>query len=303
MILLNKSRFWQVGRVLLVQALIFFGIIFIIWGSQKLYSMVDETTFPYGYKLEPEMVAKSESEKGKILLQSITFQMQRELGSSFGWSLNDIVFNRFLLDNRANRQLGVYFASKNLIDHYATVIAKLGNNDQENKYLKSARTNHFAINPQKFWFPSAEGSYKSGLQLLDQYMAGLDSGDSVYNCRPDDIYSAFNLLLGENVMGYALGRLQDSQNLSFHELDNRIYEVQGIALVVRDYVSALYTLYPEVAGKNNEANMERVLEYLDLIANYDPLYITSTVNSGELMISYLLFVRNRLEDIRDSIRI
>ena len=104
-------------------------------------------------------------------------------------------------------------------------------------------------------------------------------------------------------MGYAMGLLQGSQDLPFYTLDNRIYEAQGVALVVRDYVAALYALYPDVAGKNNTENMERALQYLDRIATYDPLYITSWVNSGELIISYLMFVRDRLEDIRDSIRI
>ena len=33
------------------------------------------------------------------------------------------------------------------------------------------------------------------------------------------------------------------------------------------------------------------------------MYITSSFNSGELIISYLMFTKNRLEDIRDSLRI
>ena len=35
---------------------------------------------------------------------------------------------------------------------------------------------------------------------------------------------------------------------------------------------------------------------------YDPLYITSSMNSGELVLSYLLFARARLNDIKNSIR-
>lgn len=138
---------------------------------------------------------------------------------------------------------------------------------------------------------------------MDQYKLELDEGKAVYNCRTDDIYSAFNLVLGETVFGYALGLLQNSQDLPFYTLDNRIYEAQGVMLVVRDYIKALYELYPEIATKNNAANMEEALRYLDLIAEYNPLYITSAFNSGELIISYMLFARNRLEDIRDSIRI
>ena len=299
----NKGQALRVGRVLLVQALIFAAILVVMWGSQKLYGMIDPVVFPQGNVLKAEMSALPENEKGKILLDSITFQMRRELHSPFGWSANDILFNKYVLDNRAYRQFGVYVATKTLLDHYSMVIAKLGSNDRESDDLHKARLNYFSINPQKFWFPSAEGSYEDGLKLLEAYKTGLDTGKSVYNCRADDVYSAFNLILGDNVMGYALGQLQDSQNLPFYTLDNRIYEAQGVALVVRDYVAALYTLYPEVCGKNNEGNMNKVIQYLDMIATYNPLYITATVNSGELIISYLMFVKNRLEDIRDSIRI
>ena len=49
--------------------------------------------------------------------------------------------------------------------------------------------------------------------------------------------------------------------------------------------------------------MDEAMHYMDLICNYDPLYITSWFNSGELIISYLLFTRNRIADIRDSLRI
>ncbi|MFR3457924.1 MAG: hypothetical protein ACLTTU_05985 [Bilophila wadsworthia] len=49
--------------------------------------------------------------------------------------------------------------------------------------------------------------------------------------------------------------------------------------------------------------MAAAIEYMNRICTYDPLYITSKVNSGELIISYVLFAKNRLEDIRNSIRI
>ena len=111
------------------------------------------------------------------------------------------------------------------------------------------------------------------------------------------------MVVGQNMLGYALGLLSDAQNLSFATLDNRIYEAQGMVLVIRDYVKALYELYPEIRDKNNEENMRAALDYLTKICVYDPLYITSSFNSGELIISYLMFARNRLEDIRDSIRI
>lgn len=298
--LFEKSKI--VGKTLLVQVCLLFGFLLLAWGAQQGYGLIDATVFPEAMKVESSEKL-DENGKGKVLVDAITNQMRRELGSTFGWSANDILFNQFLLDNRAYRQYGIYHATKVLMDLYSMQIAKLGTNDRESDFLYSARLNSFAINPRSLMFPSAEGSYTKGLKLIEQYKASLDTGKGVYNCRTDDLYASFDLLVGENMLEYALGLLQNTQDLPFYTLDNRIYEVQGIVLVVRDFVKTMYTLYPEISDKNNADNMASALRYMDLICTYDPLYITSKVNSGELIISYVLFAKNRLEDIRNSIRI
>lgn len=295
---------WRVVlKTLAVQACLLLGILAVAWGLQRAYSLVDATTFPEPVAVAANADSLSDNEKGKILLDAITHQMRRELDSTFGWSFNDIIFNRALLDNRAYRQYGVYHATKFLLDLYSSQIAKLGSSDRESEFLYKARINSFSIDPRSFMFPSAEGSYEKGLKLLNDYKTSLDKGTGVYNCRTDDLYASFVTVTGENMLGYAQGLLEKAQDMSFYNLDNRIYEVQGIVLVLRDFIRTLYILYPEIRAKNNEENMRAAMDYLDRICTYDPLYITSSFNSGELILSYLLFAKARLEDIRDSIRI
>ena len=300
----EKKHFVIVARTLLAQFLLFAGLLFLLWGAQKLYTAIDPATFPaYQVKLKEGM---TEHEKGVELLSALTHRLDSELNSPFGWTANDLLFSRWIMDNRAYRQFGEYVATKMLFDHYSTVIAKLGSSDRENNDLYAARLNHLAISPQRWGYlfiPSAESSYKKALNLADRYKRELLAGKVVYNCRTDDIYSAYKLILGETVLGYALGLLNNSQNLPFYTLDNRIYEAQGVVLVVRDYLKALYELYPEIGSKGNEQNWAEAMRYMDLICDYNPMYITSSFNSGELLISYLLFARNRLEDILDSLRI
>ena len=297
------DRLHEYIRAALVQLAILLVILALVWGGQKLYGAVDKVVFPTHFALPADAATLPEKEKGKILLDAITNQMRYELGSTFGWSFNDIIFNRFILDNRAYRQYGVYHATKFLLDLFSSEIAKLGSTDKESDFLYRARINNFAIDPRSFLFPSAEGSYKKGFALIKEYKDSLDSGKGVYNCRSDDLYASFLCVTGENLLGYALGLLQNAQEIPFYELDNRIYQVQGIALVVRDFVNALYELYPEIRQKNNEDNMKAANLYLDRICLYNPLYITSSFNSGELIISYLLFARSRLTDISQSLRI
>ncbi len=301
----DKSHFIIVAKTLLIQGLLFCFLFFMLWGSQKIYAFIDPVVFPQAYPAPQANL--NESQKGVYLLDALSNRMRYEINSTFGWSANDIVFNKWVLDNRAYRQFGTYKATKELLDHYSIVVAKLGNNDREDENLYSARFNSFSMNPERWgmlFLPSAEDSYDKGLKQIDVYKKNLLNGKAVFNCRADDVYSAFELILSEKLMGHALGLLQNSQDLPFYTLDNRIYEVQGMALVIRDYVKTLYDLYPEMAGgKNNEENMKVSLDFLDRIATYNPLYITSSFNSGELIISYLLFARNRLEDVKDSIRI
>ena len=289
-------------KTLVVQVCLLLGILLTVWGLQHIYAMIDRTTFPAPMTIPANAASLPENEKGKILLDSISAQMRRELASTFGWSFNDIIFNRFVLDNRAYRQYGVYHSTRFLLDLYASQIAKLGTSDRESEFLYKARVNNFAIDPRSFLFPSAEGSYKKGLKLLEDYKQSLDKGTGVFNCRTDDIYASFSVATGENILGYAQGLLENAQSIPAYTLDNRIYEVQGIVLVLRDFISTLYALYPEIRAKNNEENMAAAMSYMDRICNYDPIFITSTLNSGELVLSYLLFTKARLEDIRDSIR-
>lgn len=290
-----------VAKTLFIQILFFVSILFLFWAGNKLYSKIDQTEFPEPMKIQ-ETSSLSELDKGKLVADSIIHQMKYELNSMFGWSINDILFNSYFLDNRAARQYGVYHATKVLMDLYSMNIAKLGSNDRENQFLYSARLNQFAIDPRSFIFPSAESSYEKGIELVEKYKKSLDDGSGVYNCRTDDLYASFNIVVGENLLGYALGLLQNTQELAFYELDNKIYEVQGIVLVVRDFINTIYSLYPEINNKGNIENMTAAMDYMNRICTYDPLYITAKVNSGELIISYVLFAKNRLEDVRDSIR-
>ncbi len=304
---INQVPAWfkthMVLRTIAVQLCILLGLFLIIWGAQKLYAKFDPTVFPLPMSVPENAAQLTENEKGKLLLDSITCQMRRELDSPLGWTFNDIIFNKFFFDNRAYRQYGVYHATKFLLDLYSTQIAKLGSSDRESEFLYKARINSFALDPRSFMFPSAEGAYEKGFKLLDQYKQSLDNGKGIYNARTDDLYASFVAVTGENLLGHALGLLENSQEMSAAELDNRIYEVQGMALVLRDFVSTLYALYPEIRAKNNEENMASAMQYLTRICKYDPLYITSYFNSGELIVSWLLFAKARLEDIRDSIRI
>ena len=103
-----------VGKTLVIQTIIFISLIFLVWGTQKIYSAMDQTVFPQVFELaqtpssNPQM---TESEKGVLLIDALTNRLVYELNSTFGWSAILMLFNKCLLDNRVYRQFGPYVAT------------------------------------------------------------------------------------------------------------------------------------------------------------------------------------------------
>ncbi len=302
---INESHLTMALKVMAIQGGILLVIIALVWGTQKLYAMIDPVVFPNPAPVSYSQ-GMSEERKALDIIDAITYRLKYELGSFFGWTANDILFSKWVFDNRAYRQYGVYSATKVIFDFYAIELAKVGTSARENQNLYQARMNCFALSPARWgilFLPSAESSYKKGLRLIEKYKQELTTNNAVYNCRPDDVYSALQLILSDKLLGYAIGLLEDPQSSTFSGLDDKIYKAQGMVLVIRDFFNAIYVLYPDIAANGNEINYRDVMKHLTSVCTYNPLIITSAFNSGELVLSYLSFARNNIEDIKDSIRI
>lgn len=94
-----------VGKTLLVRFVCSLRCCCSAWGSQALYAKLDRTEFPTSVQIT-DADKLDENAKGKALVDAITHQMRYELDSTFGWSINDILFNRFVLDNRRTASTG-----------------------------------------------------------------------------------------------------------------------------------------------------------------------------------------------------
>lgn len=272
------------------------------------YNRIDQTRFPASNvdvkKLNSDL---SESEKCAALARSIYSQMQWELDSRFGWSANDILPTR-LLDNRANRQKGVQFATYSFVQIFAVRAAKYGKVDEEYHPLKLARTQEMNYKPTSWIFPSSEGLYRDGIKHIEQYIADQRSGKAIFNVKTDDLYEILMFLIGERFMDESLGPLmQTGDDLSHFKLDDQVYYAKGVMLVVRDVISTLVGLYPELTEKGGENNIKIALQTLDKIGMYEPLYITA--GSGDSMFAdhrgklarYIMNVRERIRDVAESI--
>ena len=203
---------WSV-IILLAFILIWPLTIGIYWGIYKGYTFVDPAQFPWSDSnmhslLDQTKPDSADAKKGIALSAAIGNRLEEELESSLGWSVNDLVIlpTRWL-DNRANRQRGVIFATRMLINFFSTNLAKYGKVDAENELLKEARERHFAFSEGSWWFPSSESEYREGIELLRKYEEALAGGKAIYNMRSDDMYNMITFIIGNQFLDQPLGLL------------------------------------------------------------------------------------------------
>jgi hypothetical protein len=190
-------------------------------------------------------------EKGQLLIQSIYNQLNREMTTSLGWSVNDIYITKYL-DNRKNRQKGILFATRMLIIFYSTKLSKLGMTHNENELLKTAREKEFAYSSDVWGFlvMSAEKKYSNGIKDIKKYEKDLLAKKAVFNMRTDDVYELLKLITGPQLIDQTMGYLiQKNEEVSFIDLDDRLYYAQGVALVIRDVMHTLIKIDPTILEK------------------------------------------------------
>jgi hypothetical protein len=287
----------------------------VVWLGDQGYIWLDPTRFPFSESRIHQVLKgvppdAPESQKGAALSHALTNRLEEELGSTFGWSVNDLwVSPTRWLDNRANRQRGVIFATRMLAMFYATNLAKYGTVDAENEWLKEAREKRFAFSEDSWWLPSSESEYRKGIELQRKYESAVKEGKAVFNMRSDDIYNLFMFILSNQVIDQPMGLLvQATEDVAYSELDDRLYYTQGVILVLRDFLGAVVQLYPVVREKGGDENIRIAFREMERVCAFDPLIVLRGRGDSIMadhrgkMASYVISIRERLNDVAQSIR-
>lgn len=285
-----------------------------IWGGNKFYTLMDQTTFPALDQNIQRLINSSSfesppEEKGRTLGKVMVNRLQQELDSSFGWTVNDLFFMpTSWVDNRDHRQRGVIFATRMFINFYSTGFAKYGSGGSENAHLKEAREKYFAFTADSWWLPSSEGQYEKGIEALRAYSGDLLQGEAVFNVRSDDLYRLFAYVVGREFLDQPLGMLvEENERLKFSKLDDKCYYTQGVVLVLRDVLRTMVHLYPEITKRGGEENIELAFRSMDKICTFDPLVVLRGKHDSVFadhrgkMARYLITVRERLNDVGQSL--
>jgi hypothetical protein len=287
----------------------------IYWGVYRGYTFIDAAEFPWFSShihavLDQTKPDSADPQKGIALSAALRNRLEEELDSPLGWSVNDLIVSPTRwLDNRANRQKGVIFATRMLINFFSTNLAKYGTVDAENEFLKAAREKHFAFSEDSWWFPSTESQYRKGIELMLQYEDALAGGEAIYNMRSDDMYNMITFIISKQFLDQPLGLLiQPNDEVAYTDLDDRIYYTQGVILVLRDFIRTFVQLYPEIKEKGGEDNIRIALREMEQICTFDPLIVlrgkhdSVTADHRGKMARYLIHIRERINDLAQSIR-
>jgi len=311
---MTKFGKWTI-IILLAFILIWPLTIGIYWAIYQGYTAIDPTRFSfYESKIHSMLdVTKpnvGEHRKGIALSAAITNRLEAEMNSTFGWSVNDLIISPTRwLDNRANRQRGVIYATRMLINFYSTNLAKYGKVDAENEFLKQAREGHFAFTGDSWWFPSSEDEYKKGISLVRKYEDALKAGSAIYNMRSDDMYNLLTFIIGNQFLDQPLGLLvKPDDEVLYTQLDDYIYYTQGVILVLRDFLRTFVYLYPIIKEKGGTDNINIAFQEMELMCSFDPLIVlrgkhdSMTADHRGKMARYLISLRERINDVAQSIR-
>lgn len=288
------------------------------------YPFLEKSTFPNvdeKYKFT-EHQTKSLGDGG-LLIDSIFNQLDRELNSPLGWVANDIFPATYILDNKPNRQKGIIFTTRMLEEFFSTKLSKYGKAGNENPQLKKIREELIVFSAEKWgilFLPSPESKYREAINLKEIYKKDLAEGKeiykkdldnnikAIYNLKTNDLYDLLNLITNEKLLDQAIGEVMDD-TVSFDKIDDKIYYVQGVVLVLRDFVGTLAMVDEnQIFDKGATENLKVALANMDEIANFNPIMVVNGKNDSMLadhmskVAKYLTVIDKRLTDVALSIR-
>lgn len=269
---------------------------------------------PSGSAYEPQSLPPeaTDQERARVMAEGVTHALAGQLDTLFGWLPNDLFFASNIIDNTANYQLGVIYATRPASDIIAKTAARYGKNDKLPDLLVDATSRYFTYSEKAwgFWFLyDCEGKYRAGIRNWQKWAESVGEGGKkagVFNLKSDDIYDILKYC--SNLTDYALGIL-NNQQASHLECDNNVYFVKGVCAVIGNVLRAVLAVDASVEERGGRENVSEALKRLDHIAKFSPLYVSAGGNDrGDAMLPnhvaalarHVDVANNRINDIMHS---
>lgn len=254
----------------------------------------------------------TDHERISAIVHATTLQLKKELNGKGGWMSNDVtVLKPF--DNPQNREQGTRYTTKVLAEFeskYFTRITK-GNAKEDPLMLQVYDDGNLSFGDKvwgQYFIYSSESNFFNGLNLMDQYVEKLNSGDGDPNATTTDLKMFLTLII-DDILAKAHDPVRDrTYNVPFDKIDDQIYNAVGYVAPLYNVLPVYYAAYRHEIDKNTARQIEESMELLDAIVHANPSIVVAFDgwslfgDHRSKMSRYLDQLTDILGSIRDAIR-
>ena len=221
--------------------------------------------------------------KGVAFVEAAIKPLDFELNQRFwGWRPNDILN---FTDNVNNFQLGVLELTRRTTVILTERISRTGATAAFDRSLERAM-NWFMIKSDRYWFPSPESKYKSGLKELKAYEEKLEKGEANFYTRTDNLIPllmAYEDLFGSCEENLVKAKEAGQTPVSFFMADDYFYYAKGVVSAMGTILEAvLEDFMITVESRRGTEVLHHAIESCHHAAEIDPWMITNSSLSGIL---------------------
>ncbi|MCR5085670.1 MAG: DUF2333 family protein [Succinivibrionaceae bacterium] len=258
-----------------------------LWLLELVVVSMASSAYPSVYAPPKVTEATTEQERASILCESLVSALDQELRSFWGWLPNDLFFVPSIVDNRANFQRGIIYATRPVSDMLAKTAARYGSADTIDQRLADATSRYFTYGESVWgWLViyDAESKYRNGIENWRNWAKSVNDGSKKagkYNVKSDDVYAMLKCL--DNIMDYGIGILND-QGVGHFRSDDVIYFTKGLCLVAGNVLRALGAVDDTLVTRGGDENLKEALAQFDYIEDFNPIYCFAGGNAtGDAM--------------------
>jgi len=261
--------------------------------------------------IENVQIFTGQTEEAKIIPGSVTTAALITVSNTLldkpgGYLSNDVMPPSIFLDNMPNWEFGVLVQVRDLARAMRNELSRSQSQSLEDRDLMVAEP-QFNINNESWMFPSAEGSYRKGIEALESYLSRLvdaDATNAQLYTRADNLRNWLQIVekrLGglSQRLSASVGQLRVNTDLAgdaeathstptpddlvvktpWTKIDDNFFEARGAAWALLHFLKAVEIDFEAVLRKKNAiVSLRQIIRELE--STQDPIWSPVILNGS-----------------------
>jgi len=289
--------------------------------------------------IENMQIVTGQSEEAKIIPGSVTTAALITVSNTLldkpgGYLSNDVMPPSVFLDNMPNWEFGVLVQVRDMARAMRNDLSRSQSQSLEDRDLMVAEP-QFNINSESWMFPSAEGSYRKGIEALEDFLGRLvdaDATNAQLYTRADNLRNWLQIVekrLGglSQRLSASVGQLRINTDLAgdaeathstptpedmivktpWTKIDDNFFEARGAAWALLHFLKAVEIDFEAVLRKKNAiVSLRQIIRELESTQDpiWSPLILNGSgfgfvANHSLVMASYISRANAAIIDLRN----